>query len=194
MKELFRQYLIDLYQSVPQEVYEGLLSVFCLGAVVVIAFKGFRKGWRYVAGLLLIEYIALLYCSMVICRPYSEDVGHDFTPFWSYAAIQKGRIELIPENVMNAVVFVPVGILLGSMLRGKGSWLIALMVGMVISISIEAMQYVFHRGFAETDDVMHNTVGCVLGYIMVKGARLCKSGIAERRNRRDRIARQWTKT
>ena len=164
MAELFCQYLIDLYQSVPQEVYEGLLSVFCLGAVVIIAFKGFWKGWRYVAGLLLTEYIALLYCSMVICRPYSEEAGHDFTPFWSYAAIQEGRIELIPENVMNAVVFVPVGILLGSLLRVKGSWLIALAVGMGISISIETKQYFFHRGFAETDDVMHNTIGCLIGY------------------------------
>ncbi len=164
MKELFKQYLIDLYHDVPQEVYEGLLSVFCLGAVFIIAFKGFRKGWRCVAGLLLADYVALLYCSMVIFRPYTEDAGPDFTPFWSYAAINEGRIELIPENVMNAVVFVPVGILLGSLLRVKGSWLIALAVGMGISISIETKQYFFHRGFAETDDVMHNTIGCLIGY------------------------------
>ena len=164
MKELFKQYLIELYHDVPQNMYEGLLFVFCLGVVVIIVLKGFRKGWRFVAGLLLTEYIALLYCSMVIFRPYTEEAGHDFTPFWSYAAIQEGRIELIPENVMNAVVFVPVGILLGSLLRVKGSWLIALAVGMGISISIETKQYFFHRGFAETDDVMHNTIGCLIGY------------------------------
>lgn len=64
----------------------------------------------------------------------------------------------------------------------KGSWLITLAVGMGISVSIEAMQYFFHRGFAETDDVMHNTIGCILGYMLVLlVARLCKSGIAERR-------------
>lgn len=39
-----------------------------------------------------------------------------------------------------------------------------MMVGMGISLSIEVMQYFFHRGFAETDDVMHNTTGCLIGY------------------------------
>lgn len=145
---------------------------FFLGAVVIIAFKGFRKGWRYVAGLLLTEYIALLYCSMVICRPYSKDVGHDFHPFWSY-----GKPELVVENIMNVFVFIPVGILLGSLLRGKGSCLIALVVGMGISLSIEAMQYVFHRGFAEVDDVMHNTIGCIAGYMLVNGSRFIVKGV-----------------
>ena len=152
MKELFKQYLIDLYHDVPQEVYEGLLSVFCLGAVFIIAFKGFRKGWRCVAGLLLADYVALLYCSMVIFRPYTEDAGPDFTPFWSYAAINEGRIELIPENVMNAVVFVPVGLLLSAVFQSVKWWKV-LCIGCLISISIEVMQLLFHRGFAETDDL-----------------------------------------
>ena len=72
---------------------------------------------------------------------------------------------------MNVVVFIPIGILLGLLLRVKGSWLIPLIVGMGISVSIETMQYFFHRGFAETDDVVHNTLGCMIGYILVKGYR-----------------------
>lgn len=58
----------------------------------------------------------------------------------------------------------------------QGAWLITLAVGMGISLSIEAMQYIFHRGFAETDDVMHNTLGCVLGYMLVKGSRSMVKG------------------
>lgn len=164
LTDAFNGYLSSLYSDIPPEVYKGLLSVFCLGAVLIVAFKGFRKGWRYVAGLLLTEYIALLYCSMVIFRPYSEEAGHNFTPFWSYDAIHNGRAELLAENLMNVAVFIPIGILLGSLLRVKSSWLIALAVGIGISVSIEAMQYSFQRGFAETDDVMHNTLGCMIGY------------------------------
>ena len=52
----------------------------------------------------------------------------------------------------------------------------ALMIGMGISVSIEAMQYFFHRGFAETDDVMHNTLGCILGYLLVYGSGLMVKG------------------
>ena len=65
MKEQFRQYIINLYHDIPQEVYEGLLSIFCIGLVVFIAWKGFKTGLRYSAPLLLVEYIFLLFCSTV---------------------------------------------------------------------------------------------------------------------------------
>lgn len=37
MIEQFKQYIISLNQDIPLEVYEGLLAVFCLGAIVFIA-------------------------------------------------------------------------------------------------------------------------------------------------------------
>ena len=64
----------------------------------------------------------------------------------------------------------------GSRFTVLKEFLLALMVGMGISVSIEAMQFFFHRGFAETDDVMHNTVGCIVGALMVKGAWLMVKG------------------
>lgn len=176
MSEEFKHYVISLYQDIPQEVYEGLLSVFCLGLVVFIAWKGFKTGLQYSVSLLLIEYIFLIFCSTVIFRATGETRQYDFLPFWSYKAIQEGRAELLPENVMNVVVFIPIGILLCSLLRVKGAWLITLIVGLGISVSIEALQYFFHRGFAETDDVMHNTIGCIMGYMLVKGSRLMVKG------------------
>jgi len=159
MREQFRQYIINLYQDMPQEVYEGLLSVFCLGVVFFVAFKGIRTGFRWSSVLLLIEYIFLLFCSTVIFRPTGETRQYDFHPFWSY-----DRPELLVENIMNVIVFIPVGMILGSLLRVKGSWLVALLIGCSISITIEALQFWFMRGFSEVDDVMHNTIGCVIGY------------------------------
>ena len=176
MREQFRQYIINLYQDIPQEVYEGLLSVFCLGLVVFIAWKELKTGLRYSAILLLVEYIFLLFCSTIIFRATGETSKYDFHPFWSYKAIQEGRIELLPENIMNVVVFIPVGMILGSLLRVKGSWLVALLIGCSISITIEALQFWFMKGFSEVDDVMHNTFGCILGYILVKGSRLMVKG------------------
>ena len=164
MTEQILDYFESLYKYIPMAVYEGLLSVLCLGVVVIFACNGLKRGWKKIIGLILIEYVFVIFCSTVIFRTAADGNGHNFRPFWSYEAIQDGKLELLPENIMNVVVFVPVGILLGSLLRGKGSWLIALTVGMGISLSIEAMQYFFHRGVAETDDVMHNILGCVLGY------------------------------
>ena len=171
MKEQFRQYIINLYHDIPQEVYEGLLSIFCIGLVVFIAWKGFKTGLRYSAPLLLVEYIFLLFCSTVFFRTTSELRKYDFQPFWSYKAIQDGREDLLAENIMNVIVFIPIGMILGSLLRVKGSWLVALLIGCSISITVEALQFWFMKGFSEVDDVMHNTLGCILGYILVKGSR-----------------------
>ena len=164
MREQFRQYIISLYQDIPQEVYEGLLSVFCMGLVVFIAWKGLKKGLRYTATLLLIEYIFLIFCSTVFYRTTSELRKYDFHPFWSYKAIEDGRADLLPENIMNVIVFIPIGMILGSLLRVKGSCLIVLLIGCSISVTIESLQFFFLKGFSEVDDVMHNTVGCLIGF------------------------------
>ncbi len=179
MKELFKQYVINLYQDIPTEVYEGLLSLFCLGAVGFIAFCGWKRGWRNIAWLLLTEYVFLIYSSTVICRKVSEGIaGHNFSLFWSYEAIKNGRDDLIAENIMNVVVFVPVGTLLGLIIlktQNRRNDLrtritqISLIVGtgLVISGSIEVLQYFLKRGFSEFDDVFHNTLGCLIGFMMV---------------------------
>lgn len=41
-------------------------------------------------------------------------------------------------------------------------------LGCLISISIETMQYIFKCGFSEVDDVMHNTLGCAIGFGIAK--------------------------
>jgi glycopeptide antibiotics resistance protein len=172
MQGEFKQYIISLYKDIPQEVYEGLLSIFCIGLVVFIAWKGFKTGLRYSATLLLIEYVFLIFCSTVIFRAVSATRQYDFHPFWSY-----DRPELLVENIMNVFVFVPVGMILGSLLKVKGSWLVALLIGCSISITIEALQFWFMKGFSEVDDVMHNTVGCLIGWFMVKCSRLMMKGL-----------------
>ena len=190
MRELFWQYVINLYQDVPTEVYEGLLSVFCIGAVGLIAFLGWKRGWKKVVGLLLVEYVFFIYCSTVIFRTRVEEVGHNFTPFWSY-----NHPELLVENIMNVVAFVPVGILIGVMAdvrgmmderRWKKGWQVALIVGtgLGISVSIETMQYFFHLGFSELDDVMHNTIGCFLGFGVTQIARIAQKKEGSQKSRK----------
>ena len=171
MREEFKQYLISLYQDIPQEVYEGILSIFSLGLVIFIAWKGFKTGLRYSAILLLVEYVFLLFCSTVIFRATGETRQYDFHPFWSYS-----RPDLLVENIMNVVVFIPVGLLLGIAFK-QSTWWKALLLGCGISVAIESLQFFLMRGFSEVDDVMHNTMGCIIGYMMVIGSwqliRLC---------------------
>jgi len=61
------------------------------------------------------------------------------------------------------VVFIPIGLLLGCAFK-QMTWWKALLIGCSISITVEALQFWFMKGFSEVDDVMHNTVGCFIGY------------------------------
>ena len=165
--DLFLGYVKSLFFDIPFDVYKVTACVFIIGLVILIALKGFKTGLRYSAKLLLIEYIFLLFCSTVIFRTTGATRQYDFHPFWSY-----DRPDLLIENIMNVIVFIPVGMILGSLLRVKGSCLIVLLIGCGISVTIEALQFWFMRGFSEVDDVMHNTVGCLIGWFMVKGSGL----------------------
>ena len=167
----FTNYAYELIKDIPSDVFEGLTSIICIGMVAFIAWKGWKTGLRYSAALLLLEYIFLLFCSTVIFRVASQSRTYDFHPLWSYKAIQDGRVELLSENIMNVIVFIPIGLLLGCAFK-QTTWWKALLIGCSISVTIEALQFWFMKGFSEVDDVMHNTVGCLIGWCMVKGARL----------------------
>ncbi len=170
----FKAYLLDLINGVPHGVYIILLVVFCVGAIIMIGVSGWQKGLGSALGLLLTEYVFLLYASTVIFRKAAKVRECDFTPFWSYS-----KPELLEENIMNVVVFVPVGLLIGtqitriSLLKG---WLAAIAVGAGLSVGIETLQFVFKKGFSEVDDIIHNTLGCAIGYgllLLIKKARCC---------------------
>jgi len=166
MKELFKRYINDLYHDIPTSVYVGLLSVFCLGLMALIAIRGLEKGLKSSTMLLAIEYILLIFCGTVIFRPSVDVFGYNYIPFWSYEAIDNGRKSLLSEIIMNVVVFVPLGFLL-SCVSQKLKWWMVLLIGFGISLSIELLQFVFKRGFSEVDDLTHNTLGCLIGIMIV---------------------------
>ncbi len=165
MLELFSQYILNLYGSVPRLLYEGLLSLLFIGSLLLIVYYGVKQARRKVAGLLLAEYIFFIYCSTVFFRPVVGFRKYNFTPFWSYLSLQQedGMDLLLAENIMNLVVFVPLGFLMGGAFRNLKFRIVLLSI-IAFSLSIELMQLALKRGFAEIDDVFHNTLGCLLGY------------------------------
>ncbi len=166
MGNKLKNYCFHLINEVPHEVYVAMLIALCVGGVILIKLYGFRKGLFYSLRLLFVEYVFLLYASTVIFRSVMSDRKYDFTPFWSYRAILYGsEPQLLTENIMNMVVFVPVGLLAGVTFR-RMTWKKIIIVGLCLSLGIEALQFVFKKGFSEVDDVMHNTFGCLMGYVI----------------------------
>lgn len=163
MKNYFLVYCDSLWNDIPMLVFQVGISVLLTGLVISLLTRGIRKGLRYGLGLLLIEFVLLIYCSTVFFRNTGK-LQYDFMPFWSYISYLRGEDEkLLTENIMNVVVFMPVGVLVGAVFRSM-SWKKVLVIGMCLSVGIEVLQFVFRKGFSEVDDVMHNTLGCLIGY------------------------------
>ena len=157
------QYFNLCFRFVPTSVFVGMLLLFCIGSILLLAFKGVQKGLRWCAGLLLLEYVFLLFYVAVLLRRVHVNREFDFTPFWSYRAIQEGVVFISTQVIANIVAFIPVGMLLGFVFD-RIKWWEVLLIGVGFSVLIETLQFFFKRGFAEFDDVFHNVLGCMIGY------------------------------
>lgn len=165
MWEQFRQFVVVLYEEIPAKMYLYLTILFCIGFMLAIFNKGIRQRRKLLGLLAMSEYVFLIFCSTVIYRDASNNVaGYNLLPFWSYRSYMSGENpQLLAENIMNVLVFMPVGILLGTTFKLVKSWHV-LLTGAGLSVSIEVLQFFLHRGFSEFDDVFHNTLGCVIGF------------------------------
>lgn len=166
MKEMFSRFIINLYDDVPAYIYVLLIIVFILCVAFFIILER-DKSIKYSVWLLFVEYMFLLFCSTVLYRPLAEGTNYNFIPFWSYNSIIDGNSMLIAENIMNIIVFLPIGLLLPILFNGTNWWKGVLICG-CISVMIETMQLFFRRGFSEIDDIMHNMLGGMIGYGLYK--------------------------
>ncbi len=147
--------------------------VVIIGVFLVSLFSfvlaGFKKGVELSLWSLLLAYIFLLLCSTVFYRMPSLGLRYNFLPFWSYTSIIEGSNKyLIYEAVLNILVFIPIGLLFGIILKKK-ILKTSLLISLLISLSIELLQFFFHRGYSEVDDIFHNFLGCFIGVVFVIG-------------------------
>jgi glycopeptide antibiotics resistance protein len=109
----------------------------------------------------------LILCSTVFFRQYNESQIHESISGKCYPSIIEGRIDAIAEKVMNIMAFVPVGLLLKLAYRRINCWQV-LLIGFVLSITIEALQFFYNKGYSEFSDVINNVLGCVVGFYLYK--------------------------
>ena len=166
MKKGMHNYWISLVEEIPYELYVILLTIFLFALFILIGKKGCLRGLRYSLMVLFIEYIVLLYSSTVFLRPVSKVFTYDYLPFWSYFAYLDGREpNALIENFANVLVFIPVGLMAGFIFLNISLRKVATL-GACVSVGIEILQLLFKKGFSEIDDIIHNTLGCLLGYTL----------------------------
>ena len=100
----------------------------------------------------------------VLTRTERGFLDYGLTPFWSYKAIfgdgysPVSHTDLFIQIIANVVMFIPIGLFAGKLMRWKG-----ILIGLGFSVVIELIQLVAHLGLFEFDDVIHNTIGTVIG-------------------------------
>lgn len=167
MAEELKEYCLLLINGIPSNICILALVTFFVGGALLCCITDIKRACRYSAALLLLELVFLLYGATVYFRGTLPKRLYNFTPFWSYQKIADGdSTGLLSENIMNVVSFVPIGFLLGFVSKRLKWWMI-IMVGFSLSLSVEVLQFVSKRGFTEFDDIIHNTIGCLLGLVLL---------------------------
>jgi glycopeptide antibiotics resistance protein len=119
-----------------------------------------------IALILLTTYLFLVFASTVFSRTPDDYYSYELIPFWSYRAIGQGSIGLLWEDIFNILMLLPMGILMPIFLkenRGKQAFGRVVLMGFLLSLTIEILQLVTKRGMFEFDDLFHNTLGVAIG-------------------------------
>jgi len=70
--------------------------------------------------------------------------------------------------ILNIVCFIPVGLLVG-LLFEKHRWAKAWLVGLLVSLTIESSQLIWHRGVFDVNDLFNNALGALIGGFIAVG-------------------------
>ena len=69
---------------------------------------------------------------------------------------------------LDAYLFIPLGVLFPLAFKRIRWWQVFLL-SLCLSVMIELIQLITKCGFSELDDVFHNSFGCMVGFLILKG-------------------------
>ena len=127
------------------------------------------KAARLLLWVMLAGYLVIYAWVAFFIRPPTEEKRIEMQLFWSYReafgpGLSVDRLGLARQILLNWLVYVPLGYILITLLRDTRhplGWTV--LGGFGLSLLTEVTQYAFHRGLAELDDLVGNTLGCLLG-------------------------------
>ena len=150
--------------ALPLHMVIFLMLVLLIVWAMLSQHKNQKKRTIINAALCFIAAFIILYATILNRTPGNYELI--LTPF---AALTAARVqpELYREMLMNVFLFFPLGLTLSNALPRKwhrwGRIILTTLVGCALSAGIEYVQYRYALGLAETDDVICNTLGAVLG-------------------------------
>lgn len=134
-----------------------------------------KRGGRVLEWFFFILYIAALvyfvFFAESMGRYQTEEYRYNMVPFKEIKRFLQnwtkvGRKSVIFNILGNIVAFMPFGIALPVISNDKLKFFMVALYSMALSMGIELIQLVTKIGSCDIDDVILNTVGGILGYIV----------------------------
>ena len=157
-----------MIKEIFHEIYAlNLSTVICIIAVSIIVWSGlgviFQKRMRLIGSIIVITLLIAVLYNTVFSRS-STEIDIDLIPLSSFERAISNP-EIYRSMLMNVFLFVPLGLSLPYVIKGSLTKriMITVLVGFVLSVSIETIQFLCSIGMVETDDVICNTFGTLIG-------------------------------
>lgn len=158
------KYLMQDLRGISEYVSYGIV----IGCVVYVLYfalkKSIGKSKRNFSlwGFLLCIYIAILLSVTFFSRESGGDKSIDLKIGSSWGINIRNNAYVV-ENVL---LFIPYGYLLPMVWEKVRGWWKCILLGFSTSLLIELLQLVSARGVFQTDDMITNTMGALIGYLL----------------------------
>lgn len=170
--------VIDIFKQILVDIYCLPIIVLVLLTVIIIAvcfmlwlhfIKDKNKNFISLSALLISAFLIL--AVTVLSRDFGTVRELSLTPFASWADYFKGNnAEFLRTNIFNILLFMPFGASMYAVgytkISLKTCLIITVAASLVLSVSVESAQFILQCGESETDDVIHNVLGAVLGMLL----------------------------
>ena len=137
--------------------------------LLICSVFGGKKIRLSIFGKALIVYTGFILLATLFCRESRLQAVAAPFPLWSWVEVfQKKDVGMLYDILLNILLFVPFGCLLKMAFGKIGLWT-GWLVGFLLSMAIEVCQLAFHLGMFEWDDMLHNSLGCLIGCATAAG-------------------------
>ncbi len=160
MFEYIYRDMLSMVRFFPYGLALGLL----MATLFLWAVNGARKRRGKLPVAAFVIYLALMLVITFLSRESGDSKGIDLELFSTWGINDRNNAFVI-ENVL---LFVPYGFLAGFAFGRYRRFLPCLALGAATSLGIETLQLVTGRGFFQIDDILTNTLGAVVGFLLYR--------------------------
>ncbi|WP_046212414.1 VanZ family protein [Paenibacillus wulumuqiensis] len=124
---------------------------------------------QFAAGCLLVMWFGLVMMLTTFSRGANFEGWVNFRLFSGYwSAWNQWSLSEFQLIIFNMMMFMPLGFLLPLLGIRTRRFTPVLIISLIVTIGIELIQIISRRGIFELDDIFHNTLGSIAGYLIMQ--------------------------